>query len=93
LTENTPEEVADLMNRYGFSEKEALAAHHLRQAHKLFDEIFASQEEEPTYAANVFNEITYGIHFITLAHKLGRAVLNRDYPAGWAHNLYNKGDA
>jgi hypothetical protein len=79
------EAIQDLMNRYGFEEKEALAAYHLRKARQIFEELYAPGDDPGVgLVRTIYNQMLWGSHFRALTRMLGTRVLMRDYPDGWA---------
>ncbi len=79
-------EIQDLMRRFGYKEREAEAAYHLRRAWDLFDELydewFAGETIRQTAGlVNRRHDVTP--HFDALFNLLARSVLADDYPEGW----------
>ncbi len=84
MTQPTPEQLQDLMRRFGYEEKEAEAHYHLQKARDLFDEIFV-RDEQSNFAALLLHEMDAGVVFKGLGRKLAMRVLRRKYPEGWGH--------
>jgi hypothetical protein len=86
--EPSRETIEDLMQRYGYEEKEAEAAHHLRQAWDLIVEIYEVRSGSlPAFTTGMFKVGFVDPHFYALFGLLGRKVLQRDYPEGWGPPL------
>ena len=88
--------IDDLMQRYGYEEKEAEAAYHLREVRNRFREIYQDEAAaegaiEEAFGNAVFAR-TYTAMFLmsavdphidALARLLVKRSLDRQYPEGW----------
>lgn len=83
MTGPTHEELQDLIERFGFEEKEAEAFYHLNKARDLFDEL--SVGDERRFAKLLFFEMDAGTLFRQLRRHLAVRVLRRNYPEGWGY--------
>jgi hypothetical protein len=87
LTEPTPEQLKDAMERFGFTEQEARIFVHLNEAERLLDQLTigeTSESDEGSVLGDIIWSETH-IHeaFNSLYRRLGVRVLRRRYPEGW----------
>jgi hypothetical protein len=93
------EEIEDLRRRFGFEEREAGAAWHLRRAAELIAELrkadveerlrreeketFPPEEAYPLVSREMAGAQSIRQHFSALYRELGVRVLRRTFPDGW----------
>jgi len=70
--------IADIAQRHGVDEREALILYHLGHAFELYFEI--AKEEEHGYDVNLQDWVD---HHTGLVNLLMRRVVRRDHPGGW----------
>ena len=70
--------IADIAQRHGVDEREALILYHLGHAFELYFEI--AKEEEHGYDVNLQDWVD---HHTGLVNLLMRRVVRRDNPGGW----------
>ena len=70
--------IADIAQRHGVDEREALILYHLGHAFELYFEI--AQEEDYGYDVNLQDWVD---HHTGLINLLMRRVVRRDHPGGW----------
>ena len=70
--------IADIAQRHGVHEREALILYHLGHAFELYFEI--AKEEEHGYDVNLQDWVD---HHTGLVNLLMRRVVRRDHPGGW----------
>lgn len=70
--------VADIAQRHGVDEREALILYHLGHAFELYYEI--AKEEDQGYDVNLRDWVD---HHTGLVNPLIRRVVRRDHPGGW----------
>jgi hypothetical protein len=70
--------VADIAQRHGVDEREALILYHLGHAFELYFEI--AKEEDHGYDVNLEDWVD---HHTGLVNLLMRRVVRRDHPGGW----------
>ena len=73
--------IADIAQRHGVEEREALILYHLGHAFEVYLEI-AKEEEEEDYGYDV-NLQDWVDHHTGLINLLMRRVVRRDHPGGW----------
>ncbi len=85
------DKIDDLMERYGYEEKEALAAYHLNRAEDLFNELFGNPDAPGM--SSIVTWPLFGTAFFGLRRLLGSRVLRRDYPEGWGSRRSSEGES
>ena len=70
--------IADIAQRHGVDEREALILYHLGHAFELYFEI--AKEEDYGYDVNLQDWVD---HHTALINLLMRRVVRRDHPGGW----------
>jgi hypothetical protein len=88
--EPSREEIQDWQQRYGYEEKEAEVAYHLREARAGISQLIQADVEAEagpgsfpaTYASMKIQSAVLP-HFDALFNLLGRRVLARQFPEGW----------
>jgi hypothetical protein len=89
MTEPTPEQVQERMERLGLTEKEARVSVHLEQAQRLLfelmDEENSGESGTAKFAGLILRETHIREHFRSLNRELAVRVLRRDYPEGWGY--------
>ena len=98
-------DIEDYMQRYGYDEKEAEAAYHLRRARSLIGEMYTDEAGAEALIAEVLGTAgglprTYAQiflmssvipHFDALQNLLVRRSLARQYPEGWGRRQEGEG--
>jgi hypothetical protein len=84
------EEIEDWKRRYGYEEKEAEAAYHLREARNRILELYQADVEAgagsyPTIYSQMSLQSATVPHFDALFNLLARRVLARQFPEGWGY--------
>jgi hypothetical protein len=69
-----PEQIEDIMRRYGFEEDEAYAHYHLEEAKQRFEKL---------YGRGLVTSTMIFPHIFALRSFLAHKVLRRDHPEGW----------
>ena len=80
------ERIEDFRRRYGYEEKEAEAAIHLREVRDRLTELYRAEGEAegvPRLRTTLFLQSNVDPHFSALSSLLAKRVLARHYPEGW----------
>ena len=92
MTEPTPERLQEAIDRFGFTEREALIFVYLQEAERLLLELTRERSiatspgsPMPRLGSIIWKETHMHEHFSALRRELALSVLSRDYPEGWGY--------
>jgi len=85
VTEPTPEQQKEVMDKFGLTEKEARVFVLLNEAETLLAELMSENNPGSDIGNIVWRETHIIEMFRGLYRQLGIFVLRRNYPEGWGH--------